>query len=400
MPAAELETAGEAPASVQALARQPDAAELTRLAGAARAGRMSAADTRRLQRIIGNRAVTRILAREDSKDARPMQDATHKADERLKSPSGHEMVWDGFDRTATIFMPKDGPNPEGAVQIVYKEGTPEELAKMPSLGVESAVGLSKVRAQILEFLRANQGTYQQESDEAAKKRAAIGATMCNAFLGSVTGSLFATTLGGMNPRADAIAAGRGGAFHTLADRKEGPQPGDVVAYGKVEAAPKKGDLRRANFTTVTHVGFFKSRRKGPAGEEIWTVVDGGQPDPSGTKRNIVQERTRTFTTEELEVQIPSRFATETKMQDGRTLYVKGSPIDYEKDRVKMTCGVLKSKYADAGQNADDKLLRGWLDVDEFYGGGAAPPVTGANDKVFVGNDPDKSGAAKLGAVAQ
>ena len=134
--------------------------------------------------------------------------------------------------------------------------------------------------------------------------------------------------------------------------------------------------------------------------EIWTVVDGGQPDPSGTKRNIVQERTRTFTTEELEVQIPSRFATETKMQDGRTLYVKGSALAYEKDRVKMTCGVLKSKYADAGQNADDKLLRGWLDVDEFYGGGAAPPVTGANDKVFVGNDPDKSGAAKLGAVAQ
>jgi hypothetical protein len=129
---------------------------------------MSAVDTRRLQRVIGNRAVTCILAREDGKDARPMQDAAHKADERLKSPSGNEMVWDAFDRTVTIFMPKDGPNPEGAVQIVYKEGTPEELAKMPNLDVESAVGLSTVRAQILEFLRANQGTYQQESDEAAK----------------------------------------------------------------------------------------------------------------------------------------------------------------------------------------------------------------------------------------
>jgi hypothetical protein len=400
MPATELETAGEAPVPVQALARQPKAAELARLAEAARTGRMSATDTRRLQRMIGNRAVRRILARRDNKDARAMQDATHKADERLASPSGHEMVWDEFDRTLTIFMPKEGPNPEGAVQIVYKEGTPEELAKLPYLGVESAVGLSKVRAQILEFLRANQGTYQKESDEEFNKRRAIGATLCNKFLGTLTGSLFSTTLGGMNPRADAIAAGRGGAFHTLADRSEGPKPGDVVAYGKVEPAPKQGDLRRANFTTVTHVGFFKSRRKGPGGEEIWTVVDGGQPDPSGTKRNIVQERTRTFTTEELEVQIPSRFATETKMEEGRTIYVKGSPIDYEKERVKMTCGVLKSKYADAGQNADDKLLRGWLDVDEFYGGGAAPPVTGANDKVFVGNDPDKSGAAKLGAVAQ
>jgi hypothetical protein len=88
------------------------------------------------------------------------------------------------------------------------------------------------------------------------------------------------------------------------------------------------------------------------------------------------------------------------MDGARTLYVKGSPIDYEKDRVKMTCGVLRSKYADAGQNADDKLLRGWLDVDEFYGGGPAPPVTGANDMVFVGRDPEHSGAAKLGAVAQ
>lgn len=121
----------------------------------------------------------------------------------------------------------------------------------------------------------------------------------------------------------------------------------------------------------------------------------------GTKRNIVQERTRTFTREDLKVRIPSHFATETKMENGRTLYVKGSPIDYEPgDGETMSCGVLKSKYADAGQNADDKLLRGWLDVDEFYGDGAAPRVTGANDKVFVGNDPAGSGAAKLGAVAQ
>src|SRR3954468_12368717 len=308
MPAADLETVGKPRGAVEALAREPNAPEPARLVEAARGERMSAADTRRLQRMIGNRAVTRILARHDDKDARPLQNAASKADERLKSPSGHEMVWDPFDRTATIFMPKDGPNPEGAVQIVYKEGGPEELARMPNLGVESVVGLSKVRAQILEFLRANQGTYQKETDAELARRTAIGATMCNAFLGSVTRSLFSTTLGGMNPRADAIAAGRGGAFHTLADRKEGPKPGDVIGNGKVEPAPKKGDLRRANFTTVTHVGFFKSRRLGPGGEAIWTVVDGGQPDPMGTKRNIVQERTRTFTTEELDVQIPSRFA--------------------------------------------------------------------------------------------
>lgn len=96
MPAAGLETAGEAPAPVRELARQPNAAGLAHVAGAVRGGRMSAVDTRRLQRVIGNRAVTRILAREDGKDARPMQDAAHKADERLKSPSGNEMVWDAF----------------------------------------------------------------------------------------------------------------------------------------------------------------------------------------------------------------------------------------------------------------------------------------------------------------
>src|SRR3954468_9697682 len=170
MPAADLETVGKPRGAVEALAREPNAPEPARLVEVARGERMSAADTRRLQRMIGNRAVTRILARHDDKDARPMQNAASKADERLKSPSGHEMVWDPFDRTATIFMPKNGPNPEGAVQIVYKEGTPEELAKMPNLGVESAVGLSKVRSQILEFLRSKQGTYQKETDAELTRR--------------------------------------------------------------------------------------------------------------------------------------------------------------------------------------------------------------------------------------
>jgi hypothetical protein len=399
MSAAELDTAAEAPVSAQAPARRPQP-ELARLAGAARTGRMSPADAQRLQRMIGNRAVTRILARYDSKDARPMQSATNKPDERLASPSGHEWVWDPFDRTATIFMPKDGPNPEGAIQLTYKEGTPEELAKMPNLGLENVVGLSKVRASILEFLRTKQGTLQEESTEARARRVAIGATMCNAFTGAVTTSLFSTSLGGMDPRKDAIAAGRGGAFHTLWDRPAGPQPGDLIAYGKVEAAPTKSALRRANFATVTHVGFFKSRRKGPGGEEIWTVVDGGQPDPAGGKANVVQERTRTFTTEELDVQIPNRFATSDKIEGGKTFWLKGSPIGFENERVKLKCGVLKSKYADAGQNADDKLLRGFIDVDEFYGGGPPPPLTGVNDKVFIGKDPEKSGAAKLGVVAQ
>jgi hypothetical protein len=48
--------------------------------------------------------------------------------------------------------------------------------------------------------------------------------------------------------------------------------------------------------------------------------------------------------------------------------------------------VLKSKKADAGQGADDKLRRGWLDIDEYFGGGSAPTdMSGVNNRVFVGN---------------
>lgn len=408
MPDAERETAVEAPVPVQGPAPQPGAPALARLAVAASTGRMSAADTQRLQRLVGNRAVTRILARDD-KDTRPMQDKNHPADQRLKSPSGHEWVWDAFDNTVTIFMPENDPqNPGGAVQLVYGEGTPDELAKLPNLGLQSALALSKVRAQILEYLRANQGTYQKETTEELNKRVAAGATLCNAFLSALTSSEFSTTLGGIDPRADVIHAGRGGAFHTLWDRKEGPKPGDVIAYGKVLPArtpngkPQPPDhLRRADFTTVSHVGFLKSRRIRSGGQEIWTVVDGGQPDPvgGGSKKNIVQERTRTFAVEDLEVQIPNRFATDTKIVDNRTYWVKGSAIGFEKTPVTLPCGVLKSKYADAGQNADDKLLRGWVDVDEFYGGGPPPALAGVNDKVFIGRDPAHNAAEKTGAVA-
>ena len=54
--------------------------------------------------------------------------------------------------------------------------------------------------------------------------------------------------------------------------------------------------------------------------------------------------------------------------------------------VAVECGVLKSKKADAGQSADDRLLRGWLDIDEYFGGGSAPTdLSGVNNRVFVGN---------------
>lgn len=397
--AAERAIEAQAPVPQPALALQAGAPATTLLAAKARRRNLSAADAQRLQRTVGNRALRRLLARDD-KDKRPMQDAQHPMDPRVEGWNGQQWVWDAFDNTATIFLPDNDPNnPGGAIQLVYGEGTVDALNKMPNFGMQNALGLSRVRASVLEYLRSHEGTYQNESTEAFNKRVAIGATMCNAFTGALTTDVFQNSLGGMDPRANTVAAGRGGAFHTIWDRKEGPKPGDLVAYGKVEPAAKDSQRRRANFTAVTHVGFMKSRHATADGKEIWTVVDGGQNDPGGTKKNIVQERTRTFTLEDLDVQIPNRFATSDKIEGGKTYYLKGSPIGYEKDRVTLTCGVLKSKHADAGQNADDKLLRGWVDVDEYYGGGPPPPLTGVNNAVFVGNDPQNNGAAKTGAVA-
>jgi hypothetical protein len=44
--------------------------------------------------------------------------------------------------------------------------------------------------------------------------------------------------------------------------------------------------------------------------------------------------------------------------------------------------VLSSRLADPGQADDDKLLRGWIDLDEMFGGGDAPE--GAQHEVFAG----------------
>jgi hypothetical protein len=116
---------------------------------------------------------------------------------------------------------------------------------------------------------------------------------------------------------------------------------------------------------------FKSRRPGPGGSEIWTVVDGGQGTFEG--RQETRERTRIFQRERLFVRIPKLGAT-------------GKLKGWETGLVEMECGVLSSKLADAGQADDDKLMRGWIDLDEMFGGGDAPAATpqGAQNEVFAG----------------
>ena len=286
--------------------------------------------------------------------------------------------------------------------LTYKEGTPEELAKMQYMGVERVESLSTIRAQVMEFVRVKQGTYQEtETQKKARVAANTGETLCYAFTSAVAQELggdLAKYVGGMNPREAAIKGKRGGAFHTLEDRPGGPRPGDIISYGAVQPAKKEGERRRANFETRTHVGVFKSRRTGSAGAEIWTVVDGGQ----GTikSRQEIRERTRIFTTEELDVQIPRSFAAE---KNEEKKIAKGQVTNYERETVTMTCGVLKSDLADAGQSKEDKLLRGWLDIDEYWGAGAPPAISadgGVNSKVFVGGEAAAKSANAGGVIAK
>ena len=355
------------------------------LAQSARAGRLAPTDLLRLQRMVGNRAVGRIAAayerrlQRDSPEERPMLEKGGKTDQPVALPEGNSLVWDGFDGTLTIYTSLSGPNQGKAYQLTYKEGSIEELQKRNAQEIiEHVEVLSPLRAAALEWLRKVQGTYQEtEAQRKTRVDTAVDRlTLCNQHTGKLATVVSAgkEQMGRLDPREGAIKGRRAGAFHTLESHPKGPRPGDIVSYGKVLPAPKPGALRQANFLTVLHIGVFKSRRT-MGGKEVWTVVDGGQGKFEG--RQETRERTRTFTKERLDIQVP------------KTLYEEGPKkgwIKEEDKREVMECGVLKSKLADAGQSADDKLLRGWLDIDEYFGGGSAPAETtaGVMHRVFVG----------------
>lgn len=141
-------------------------------------------------------------------------------------------------------------------------------------------------------------------------------TLCNGFPTEMAKALTGdgAKLGGM--KLSDIA--KEGAWHTLETHPEGPNPGDVCSLATAGAKDQPDDNKR----TLMHVGVFKSKRPGPNGLEIWTFVDGGQGTYEG--RQQVQERTRFFNPQ---------------------------------------TQILSTKMADAGQNAGDRWLRGWLDID-------------------------------------
>lgn len=137
--------------------------------------------------------------------------------------------------------------------------------------------------------------------------------VCNTFLetygAKLTGKRHGSGLGGFDPAAEGL---KRNSWRTLETHPEGPKPGD--AYSVSDAN---------NHKELKHVGTVRSRRPAGSGKEVWTVVDGGQ----GTyeSRQQVLEKTRYFD---------------------------------------PTTGILSSKLAGAGQTADDRWLRGWIDIEQ------------------------------------
>lgn len=369
-------------------------ASLAAVARAAVTGELSPGGAVQLQRLAGNRAVTRIATgvakrrlqrKSDEERAMVDKDAGEGGftDQLIADNYGNKWWWDFFDRSLTLFTPENGPNHGWGLQIVYKDGSTEEINKHPENYIDNAERLSPIRLAALDYLRRTQGFYQEKAADVAPRVASAGVgnpTLCYAHTSSFSSLLskqdptmhLGTALAGMDPRAGAIKLGRAGAFRTLQSHPTGPRPGDIVSYGKIEKPPRPGALRPTNFHTITHIGVFKSRRKLSKDRELWTVVDGGQG--TFTSRQEIRERYRTFVRETLDVLIPKQ----TTSADVATTW--------EAKRVPMECGVLKSKKADAGQGPDDKLLRGWVDIDDLFGAGIPPKPTleGVNNPVFIG----------------
>jgi len=138
-------------------------------------------------------------------------------------------------------------------------------------------------------------------------------TLCNGFPPEM-GQKIAGDRGKLGNFDPSIEGTKRGSWRTLETQPEGPKPGDVYSLGM----PK-------DKKTIMHIGIFKSSRPGTGDTRIWTVVDGGQ----GTyeTRQEVWERTRYFNP---------------KTQ------------------------ILSTNLADAGQSAEDRSLRGWIDIDEHF----------------------------------
>lgn len=308
--------------------------------------------------------------------------------ERAERPFGQKNIFvDTIDGIKLIFDPFDqsliyvlqAPDDKGNLGylLTYSveenpDGTPILTNGYPTLTKwsDTLVPLSPMRVKALAFIDTKQGTYQETETEAIARRqgdidtgnaaraaataynekkmkeytealaagrtvakpvlkplpedkrltlcnnfpplmaSAIGARASDPVKGGATTAVDTGNLANFEPRTEGL---KRGSWRTLDTNPEGPKPGDVYSLGNPRIPGR-----------IEHLGVFRSSRPGQAGTNttIWTVIDGGQGSYEG--RNTVLERTRVF-------------HNDTKL--------------------------LTSPLADAGQLAEERTLRGWIDIE-------------------------------------
>jgi hypothetical protein len=345
--------------------------------------------------VVSNRNAVVMRAPAKDKDALQEQRPESLKNITIDTVDETKLIYDPFDQTLVVVLP-DGKG----VQITYVfekkpaaapgatksgeaagETQPDAEAGAPVARITNVVELSPMRVKALGFLDRKQGTFQEtekgpglrkKADEArgqAKRKVWLevpenrqaydaytkkledytkslaelpqgekkptpppppktlppdpATTLCNDFPLEMGGVVGPKGDSGLLANLDPADEGKKrGSWRTVETNPKGPKPGDVYSLGKVAYA-KDGGIKRLG--DIMHIGIFKSSRPGPNKKDIWTVVDGGQ----GTyaSRQVILERTRLYD---------------------------------------PTTHILSTNLADAGQDKDDRWLRGWIDIEKHF----------------------------------
>jgi hypothetical protein len=92
----------------------------------------------------------------------------------------------------TLFTSESGPNGGWGLQIVYKEGSTEEINKRPQDFIDNAERLVPICLAALDYLRKTQGLYQEKAEDVAGRVASAGTgkpTLCYAHTSSFSSLL-------------------------------------------------------------------------------------------------------------------------------------------------------------------------------------------------------------------
>ena len=324
------------------------------------------------------------VAQHGSGGAAPMQRESKKTSEERAPGSkdttvdaidGAKLVYDTFDQTLTLILPAPNANGIQGYQFTYELDNKPDAPPMIT-GFTLKAELSPTRVTALKVLSARQGGVQEDavtgpagrklSDEtegkAAREKTALDneklmkeytakvaalkegdkppappklkpppedkkTTLCNDFPVEIATAIGVKVpdkqkggaskvvddgkLRNFDPRTEGL---KRGSWRTLDTQPDGPKPGDVYSLGLAK-----------NPEAIQHLGVLKSRRTGAPGTEIWTVVDGGQGSYASQQK--ILERTRTY---------------------------------------HLDTHLLTTMLADAGQDASDRSLRGWIDIEAHF----------------------------------